>query len=59
MLGPNAWENYCLESNFERMVRKCLKMAEKMGYERWDREYATAPDVKQEVKKRMEGKENE
>jgi hypothetical protein len=57
MLGPNAWENYCLESNFERMVRKCLKMAEKMGYERWDREYATAPDVKQEVKKRMEGKE--
>ena len=59
MLGPNAWENYCLESNFERMVRKCLKMAEKIGYERWDREYATATSVKQEVKKRMGEKENE
>ena len=57
MLGPNAFENYCLESNFERMVRKCLRMAEKMGYERWDREYAVATSVKKEVKKRMEGKE--
>tara|TARA_R100000734_G_C3313486_1_gene104780 strand:+ start:1716 stop:1892 length:177 start_codon:yes stop_codon:yes gene_type:complete len=54
MFGPAAWEEYCLESNFERMVRKCLRIAKKIGYERFDNEYATAPDVKQEVKKRME-----
>ena len=56
MLGPNAWENYCLESNFERMVRKCLRIARQIGYERFDNEYATATSVKQEVKKRMEEK---
>jgi hypothetical protein len=56
MLGPNAWENYCHESNFERMVRKCLNIARQIGYERFDNEYATATSVKQEVKKRMEEK---
>ena len=38
---------------FENMVRRMVQYARRYGYERMERDWFTAPSLKQEVKRRL------